>query len=425
MDETTPAILEWVVPAVVVFVATAIVIAVAIWAIKRARRSPRARAGAEQVRARAGIALVRLDDAVDDLELEVALSGALYGGHAPTSLRRTRLNAQRVRDDAFAQFETVSAKYVHPAEIRRVANRIETQAETALAAIESARAEHAEWMAANVSASDQTEAAEQRLCELRESMGDPDALVSSMAARYDDDEWKPAARAARGALAAVAEAERHLTAAIELAADPSRTALPELAAAERSLRSAQVDARALEESHRLAAQASAALSDELAAARTAVRQAIVVREHLGAEAGERLGSEIRACDAELNKIEVDAARRPTQAVNQIARVRDRLDLAVGDANTAQQRIRGARTALPGTLAAARIAIAHAETSLGHSSTSADARSRLIVAQAALADARQVSDPVAALDAARRARLHAEDASALAEYDSDQQRKKMP
>ncbi|WP_396667313.1 hypothetical protein [Microbacterium sp. R86528] len=425
MDDTARGVLEWVVPAVVVFVTAAIVIAAAIWAIRRARRSPRARAGAEQVRSRAGITLVRLDDAVDELELEVALSGALYGGHAPTSLRRARLSAQRVRDDAFARFEAISATHVHPAEIRRVANRIEAQAQAALATIASARAAHAEWMAANVSASDQIAAAEQRLRELRDSMGDPEALVSSMAARYDAEEWKPAARAAHGALAAVEDAERHLAAAIELAADPSRAALPELAAAERSLRSAQVDARALEEAHRLAAQASAALSDELAAARTAVRQAIVIREHLGAEASDLLGNEIRTCDAELNKIEVDAARRPTDAVNQIARVRDRLDLAVGDANTAQQRIRGARTALPGTLAAARIAIAHAEASLGHSSTSADARSRLIAAQASLADARQASDPVAALDAARRARLHAEDASALADYDSEQQRKKMP
>ena len=68
-----------------------------------------------------------------------------------------------------------------------------------------------------------------------------------------------------------------------------------------------------------------------------------------------------------------------------------------------------------TLAAARSAIAQAEASVAYSRGSADARARLLSAQDELARARQVDDPVAALDAARRALRHAEDAKALAEY----------
>jgi hypothetical protein len=200
------------------------------------------------------------------------------------------------------------------------------------------------------------------------------------------------------------------------ASDPTRTALAELAAAERSLRRAEAEARTLEETHRIVLQAAQAVPGEFAAARTALRQATVTREQLDPVDSDRLGAELRAIEAELAQIEIDAVRRPTRAIDRIARLRDRLDLALGDARTAQQRIRGARTALPGTLAAARNAVAHAESSVAHTRASADARSRLASAQRELAAARQTPDPVAALDAARRAMRDAEDAQALANYD---------
>ena len=79
-------------------------------------------------------------------------------------------------------------------------------------------------------------------------------------------------------------------------------------------------------------------------------------------------------------------------------------------------MRGARTALPGTLAAARAAVAHAEAQITRSRAGADARVRLTAAQRELASARQATDPVEALDAARRAMRNAEDAQALADYD---------
>lgn len=162
-------------------------------------------------------------------------------------------------------------------------------------------------------------------------------------------------------------------------------------------------------------QAAQAVPDEISAARTALRQASVTREHLDAPDAERLGAELRAIEQELNRIETDAARRPTRTVDAIARLRGRLDLALGDARTAQQRLRGARTALPGTVAAARGALAQAEASVSRSRAGADARSRLLSAQRELARARQAEDPVAALDAARRALRDAEDAKALADY----------
>jgi len=416
MAEVAGVFLSWAVPALVVFGVTAIAVSVVVWAIRRARRSPRARAAADAVRAHAGTILVQLDDAVDELDLEVGLSGALYGGGAPASLRRARLTAQHVRDESFEEYRAISEPDAAPVEIRRVAARIERRCTQALATIAAARAEHADWVRANVSAAAQVAAARQRLESLRSTMGDPAALVSELSSRFAEQEWADASRAARAAIEQTAEADRALTLAEQNAADPTRTALADLATAERALRRAESEARTLEETHRLITQAAQAVPGEFVAARTALRQASAMRDQLEPADSERLGAELRLIDGELSEMEVDAARRPTRTIDRIARLRGRLDLALGDARTAQQRIRGARTALPGTLAAARNAVAHAESSVSHTRASADARSRLASAEHELAAARQMPDPVQALDAARRAMRDAQDAQALAEYD---------
>jgi hypothetical protein len=415
VTDTDGGILDWLVPAAVVFGSAALLVLVAVWAVKRARRSPRARAAAEQVRARAGVQLVRLDDAVDELDLEVALSGALYGGTAPASLRRARMTAQHVRDESFDEYRGLSRPGLHPAELRRGAVRIERRTDEALGRIAAAREEHAAWVAANISAVDQVAAARGHLERLRAEMGDPAALIADLSARFDEAEWADAARAARGARDAAASAEDILSQAAAHAGDPTRSVLTELAEAERALRRAEADARILEETHRLVTQAAQALPGEFDAARSALRHAQTVRSHLPPAEAERLGGELRALSADLDGLEPRAARRPTKTIDEIARVRDRLDMALGDAHTAQQRLRGARTALPGTLAAARAAVAQAEGAIAHSGGGADARARLLSAQRELAAARQAQDPVDALDAARRAMREAEDAKALADY----------
>lgn len=85
MTDALGAFLGWFVPAVVVFGVAALALGTAAWAVRRARRSPRVLARADEARIAAGSALVRLDDAVDELELEVSLSDALYSGTAPGS----------------------------------------------------------------------------------------------------------------------------------------------------------------------------------------------------------------------------------------------------------------------------------------------------------------------------------------------------
>ena len=416
MTELDSTLLTWLIPALVVFGSAALLVLIAVWVVRRIRRSPKARAAAALVRDGAGAALVRLDDEVGELDLEVGLSGAMYGGGAPASLHRALLTAQHVRDSSFEEYRALGSPSLTPDEIRRRSGRIERKVATAMSTISHARTEHVAWMHANVSAAAQVDAARGRLAALRVAMGDPQRLIDDLSSRFAADEWRAAARAADSAFAEAAEAERLLSVAAEEAADPSRSSLADLARAERALRQAEADARALEETHRLVTQAAQAVPSEFDAARGALRQAEGIRQHLEPVDAERLGTELRAVAAALDELEADAPRRPTFTVDRIVRLRDRLDFALGDARTAQQRLRGARTALPGTLASARGMIARAEASVAHAHAGAPARLRLLSAERELAEARQAADPVEALDAARRAMRDAEDASALADYD---------
>ncbi|MEN2738597.1 hypothetical protein ABCS02_12465 [Microbacterium sp. X-17] len=418
MTDALGAFLGWFVPAVVVFGVTALALGTIGWAIRRARRSPRALARAQDARTAAGSLLVRLDDAVGELDLEVSLSDALYGGTAPAELRRARMTAQHARDRAFADYTelTDASPEPAPAEAVRRANVVEARAREALTAIDLARGRYRDWLRAQSGAPAHVDTLRERAERLHAAIGDPDALVAELVERYDESEWRAASDAADGALRSLQSAEAHLDAADTVRDDPTRTALPDLAEAERALRTAEEQARALEESHRLVTQAAAALPTEFEAAREEIRGALAGLPALPPDASARLGAELRRAQDGLDALEPSSARHPTEAVARIARLRDRLDLAQGDARTAQERLRGARTALPGTLASARRALAQAEASVARPGTGPSARVRLAAARDELARARQASDPVEALDVGRRALRHAEDAAALADYD---------
>ncbi len=415
MEELAASVWQWLGPALVVFAGAAALSVGAIWLLRRSRRSPKARAAAEAERTAAGSALVQLDDAIAELDLEVGLSGALYDGSAPGALRRARLTAGHARDTSFEHLRTLTPETA-PDEVKRIARGIRTRSASALAAIAHARDEHSAWMTANVSAAAQADAARARARVVAAELGDPRALLSTLAERFDPSEWADAERSAAEASAALAQAEELIGTAEQRAADPTRSALPMLADAERALRAAHSASRRFEERCRLVTEAGDAVAGELAAARTALRQAIAMRESLEPADADRLGKTLHAVSAELDSREAAAGTRPTETVAAVVRLRDRLDLALGEARTAQERLRGARSALPGALSVAHDAIARAEPRVA--GAGADARVRLAMAQHELASAREegsTGDPVAALDAARRAIRNTEDAAALADY----------
>ena len=103
MNDTTDP-LAWLTPSLIVFGVAIVLIAALWWGIRILRTGPRARAAADAARAAAGSSLVALDDAVSELDIEVGLSGALYGGDAAAALRRARIAATHARDDAFETY---------------------------------------------------------------------------------------------------------------------------------------------------------------------------------------------------------------------------------------------------------------------------------------------------------------------------------
>lgn len=413
MDLTEFEPLEWLVPALVVLGAAAVLVIAVALAVRYARRGPAARRRAAETVERLGVALVQLDDATAELDLEVALSGALYGATAPSSLRRVRMTAQHTRDDGFTLYRELSDPEVVPIVAERAGREMLRRIDRVSGAIADARQEHRGWVDAHVGAADQVAAAERRLAELRARMGDPAALLRELEQRADPEEWAGAARAADAALSAVAEAEERIAAARAKTGDQPGSPMDDLAGAERALRRADAEARTLEEAHRLVIQAGLAVADEIATAHAAIRSAAAIRAALAPDAAADIDEAIAWSEAEVARAEPTAARRPVSANEAIARVRERLDVALDETYTTQQRLRGARTALPGTLAAARSAIARAEAALPGGAPALDVRVQLDAARQELADARQMQDPVAALDAARRAVRHAEAAADLA------------
>lgn len=407
------AVMSWLIPALVVFgIAAAAIAAIAV-VVRIARRGRGARERADRELQTVGAKLVELDDAAAELELEVDMSSALYDGRPPASLRRARLTAQHTRDDAFAAYRDASADGALPAERRTAARKLTSAIDDALAVIASARAENASWVDAHASADEQVDAMRARIDGIRATMGDPSALRAELERIADESEWEDAAHADAAAREALEDAERLWREAREAASDPTRSAREALAASEHALVRADHSARMLEETHRLVANAALAVREEIQAARGAIRAAIGTQATLEPRDAERLAEAIRVAETALEQAERVADRRPVTANERIARLRDRLDMALADARTQQQRLRGARSALPGTLNAARSALARAEAVV--TDAEIDARVRLDSARRELAAARQAHDPVEALDAARRAVRDAQDAAVLARF----------
>jgi hypothetical protein len=106
---------------------------------------------------------------------------------------------------------------------------------------------------------------------------------------------------------------------------------------------------------------------------------------------------------------------PISGIERIGEAVAGLDTALATARNQQQRLEHARTALVGALVAARSQIGEAKSYMAGNRSGVDARTRLAEAERQLMLAESESDPVEALDAARRSATAARDADALARY----------
>ena len=401
-------------PWVVVFGTTGVLCLVIGLAIRGLRRTPRARARREVTWRHTGQALLRLDSAIEESDIELGLAGAMYGGTAPRTLAAARAYAANARDDAFARYQrALDRKSDHPGAVRE-ARHVGDLAQRALLKLETAQLQHQTWLTANADAPAQVAAARERLSAITAAMGDPTALEHDLAARFADTEWAPVKDANDALEHALTQAERAIARAEENVDKPAMSVIADLAAGEKHLRAAEAASLTADQAHKGVIDASLAVASELASMRADIAKGVAMQKTIPADTAQRTGEELEHALAAVERLEPRADREPTAVIAEISRIRDRLDLALAHARTARDRIENARNALPATTATARRANAHAE-AIVFATHSADARVRLTEAHDALASSRAADDAVAALDAVRRAIRHAEDAEALAQY----------
>ncbi|MCD2441608.1 hypothetical protein LQ757_04890 [Agromyces sp. SYSU K20354] len=410
----------WWLPSLLVFGAAAVVLGGAVVGLRRLgmRRERRdlEQGRAAEVAAKARI--VQADDAVRDAEREVSFVEAQFGAASARELRATVDSARAWLREAFLlQQRLDDAEPDSAAERRTWTARIDDLCRSALAAIDEADAALAARRRAERGAGAELPALREEAARLERRRAEASQALDRLATRFDASALAGARSAASRAQAALAGAAEALDEA-DRRVDGNRPAADRLGVAGDQMARAARELGELEgfELELAAAQASAneeaaALGGELAAARQERDGAAA------ADAGARLGEAIGEVSAVV-AARGEVAGDPFVDRDRLRAARDRLEVARAAARTAQNRLDGARGALGGAIAIAesQVRIARAAIDRGRGGVGADARTRLAEAERQLVIARQEPDPVAALDAARRATSRASDAEALAMFD---------
>jgi hypothetical protein len=410
----------WWLPSLLVFGATAVAIAGGVVGFRRlgVRRERAALDDGRALEARAKGLIVQADTAVREAEREVAFADAQFGAATARQVRDA-LETARVRlHEAFLLQQRLDDAVAHSAAERRAwSSHIVDLCESALHAIHETDAALAARRRAERGVGADLPALREDAALLARRRADASAAIERLATRFAPSALGTAhaasvrVDAALGeATAALDDAERRLARSepaaevIAVVADRLDRAARDLAdieGAELELAAAQADA----------AEEAAALDAELAAAR-GERDA-----QDDADAGAALGTAIGEASAVM-AARVEVAGDPFAQRDRLRTARDRLEVARAAARNAQGRLDGARGALGGAIAIAesQLRVARAAIDRGGPRIGADARTRLAEAERQLVIARQEPDPVAALDAARRATSRASDAEALAAFD---------
>ncbi|UOE42669.1 hypothetical protein [Agromyces larvae] len=410
----------WWVPSLVVFGAAAVVAVGAVVGVRRlgAGRERRALDGVRADEVEAKVLIVRADEAVREAEREAGFVEAGFGSEAGRVFRAEIERARGpLREALLLQQRLDDAIPDTAAQRREWSGRIAALCGSVLEIVERADASAADARAAERDAAGRLPQVRERAAALEVRHGEAVARLDALAARYAGTALATSRDAADRAATALAEAHR-LDGGGLLAAPAVARLEAVLARAERELAEAESAERRLDDAavaltgdeQRLEAALDAARTEADAASRD------LADPRLSA-AAEELGAAIAAGSAAL----AEAPAGLPDPLARRARLRalgDRLDTALAEVRRAGGRLDGARSALAGALSIAEHTLREASAVIdrGRGRVGADARTRLADAERELVIARQEPDPVAALDAARRAAARAADADALARYD---------
>lgn len=376
--------------------------------------------GIDDLSRQAGAVLVRADDAVETAENEVGFAVAQFGDDrtrqfaaAVTAARADVMEAFRIKqqlDDAYPETDQQRRDMTKRViALGEAAQRVITEQSDTFTALRRSEADSPARLAALRSGIAETQAA----------LATSRSTLDGLTARYTP--------------ASVAEvrnnpdrAQALLTEAISMGDDTEsristsgvNTVSGDLDTAAERVHTARALLAAVEQTAASLRQADQALQNLITETRTDLVEARQARDAApDAATGAALVSAVAEVERVLASVSAGTAGTadPVADLERLGAAVATLDTALAGARNQQQRLEHARTALVGALVAARSQIGVTKNYMAGGRSDVGARTRLAEAERQLMLAESESDPVEALDAARRAATNARDADALARY----------
>ena len=382
-----------------------------------ARRRPRPQAALDEVRLTAGSALVRADARVTDAEQDLEFATAQFGERPTQEYRAALRRAQGDREEVFRLHGLLQSDPGANLRHRERAARIAMLADRIDGGLDEQADRFRHQRAVETGAPE-------RLQRLRDRIGETGRRIEAAATRRDAQRELVGAPALGPEADAPERAARQLTraeglgseAAAQLAASRASAVAERLGDAERLLFAAEESIDRLDARVARLDDAAEALDRLCLDARLARDEALTAVE---------AAPDPSTADALTRAVtEIDAAlvgagggtRDPLRALEGIQQALDRLETTQAAGRTQAQRLGHAREAYHAARVQAEAQIVAARDAIG-AGAPASARERLEDALVELRASRAAieHEPVAALDAARRALMHARDAEVLARY----------
>jgi len=415
----------WWVPSVIVIG----LVAAGVWAlvgVSRRRTTAalgRVNAAAAELARSAAISLVRADDLVQDATDELGFAIAQFGESATREFASALATSRRQLSDAFAlQQKLDDALPDSAAERTRWNQQIIQLADEATGRLTNQARGFTARRGVERNAPQQLDELRRRLDRVADRVAGGANTLNRLSLSYSVSALEPISgnvdRARTALDAAVVSAD---AAAKRLAEASTEPVGEQLQAAEHALFQATTLLDAIETGEDQLHRGFANLQKALDAAGSELAEARALRDdHEESETSASLNQVItQAASVHAALREPGRKSDPAADLVVLEAAMNGLDSIRSEARNRQLRLDNARTALAGALLTARgqITITRHFVDANRGRVQAAARTRLAEAERQVALAVAESDPVIALDTARRAMMHATDADALARYDT--------
>ncbi len=382
---------------------------------RRARRNARAPLPG---RTDAGVALVRADDAVREAADDLAFALAQFGEDRTRDFARALETARADLDKAFAlQNRLDDAEPEGENRRKGWAKSIRALADRARETVQTEAARFADLRRSEASAPETLKLIRTQLSSVEARTPTAEKVLAELRKTYVESAVAPVAdnlKAAEKAVAAARAAADEADAAI--AASRVTAVTDALEMAQRRGREAATLLDAIEHRRDELAAAVAEITTLATEQKQALEQARSLRDAPpDPDSSAAVNTAIAALEGELAAIGGSGTRDPVAELDRLVDADDALDVAMSAAQNQQRRLDGAHGALAGALVSAHAQISSVEDYIGSRGGGAGSRTKLAEAKRELVIAENESDPVAALDAARRAQNRARDADDLARY----------